>query len=475
MSQLLRVLVVEDSEEDAGLMLRQLRLGGFEPQFTRIASTTAMEAALDRERWDIIICDYCMPGFGGMEALALYKQKGLDIPFIILSGYIGEDIAVAAMKAGVHDYIMKDKMARLVPAVARELRNAAVRQARKMSEQTLRESEERLRASASELENMVNELRTTDNQLRAANQALSESGRKLEQRVYERTIDLTAANTALQCQINQRMRLERELLEIVEKGRRRMGFDLHEDLSQKLMGVSFLIKALERKAANKNLPPLAETRKIQTLINQIINHTHDLAHDFSSLDSQGGNIARELKVLAAHVRKMFQISCRFTCRWKIPVLQQNVTAQLYKIAQEAASNAIKHGHAKFILISLAYRPGRLVLTITNNGAPFPENKGENHRMGLRIMNSRAGLIGASLQVGRQGDDGTVVVCTLPLLNEAKVTQVDFVAPPAAQGRPYAQSSLAGVPLLQTWSETKPSWGVAKRNGGVPMNSANAGD
>jgi CheY-like chemotaxis protein len=251
MNQLLRVLVVEDSENDTELMLRQLRLQGYMTEHARVGSAATMEAALDRERWDVIICDYRMPGFGGMEALALYKQKELDVPFIILSGHIGEDVAVAAMKAGAHDYIMKDKMARLVPAVARELREAAVRQLRKESERALRESEERLRTNARALEQMVNELKVTEEQLREANQALSESRRRLEQRVYERTMDLTAANTALQYQIAERMRLERELLEIVEKERRRMGFDLHDDLSQKLLGVSFLIKALERNVAKK--------------------------------------------------------------------------------------------------------------------------------------------------------------------------------------------------------------------------------
>lgn len=454
MNQLLRVLVVEDSENDAALMLKQLQRGGYETEFVRVDSATTMEAELDRQQWDIIICDYRIPGFGGMEALELYKQKGLDLPFILLSGQIGEDIAVAAMKSGAHDYILKGNMARLVPAVTRELREAATRRARRESDRLLRESEERLQS---------------------ANQALSESRRKLEQRVYERTIDLTAANTALQCQISERMRLERELLEIVEKERCRIGFDLHDDLSQKLMGVSFLIKALERKVAMKQTPPLAETRKIQTLINQIINHTHDLAHDFSSLDSQGGNVARELKRLAAHVRKMFQTPCHFICHDKIPALQPNVNSQLYKIAQEAASNAIKHGHATLISICLAHQSDRLVLTIANDGAPFPENKGEHHRMGLRIMNSRASMIGASLEIGQQGDAGTMVTCTLPLLNETKVTRVDFVATPAGQILPRAEPSWPIAPPRKAWSAIKPPWGEVKRNGNLLMNSDNGGD
>jgi len=121
--------------------------------------------------------------------------------------------------------------------------------------------------------------------------------------VHQRTADLTVANAELQCQINERGRLERELLEIAEKERQRIGFDLHDDLGQKLTGVAFMIKALERKVSKKHLPQIAETRRIQVLINQIINHTHDLAHAFSSLDLQGDDLAMELKELAAKLKK----------------------------------------------------------------------------------------------------------------------------------------------------------------------------
>jgi len=169
---------------------------------------------------------------------------------------------------------------------------------------------------------------------------------------------------------------------------------------------------------------------------------------------------------------MFQTSCRFTCRGKIPVLQQTVTVQLYKIAQEAASNAVKHGHASLISICLAHETGRLVLTITNNGTPFPENKGENHRMGLRIMNSRASMIGASLEIGSKGDDGTMVSCTLPLSNDAKVTQVDFVASPAAGTGSGTELSPSKAPSRKMRSGTKTVWQDVKRNGDLLMNSAN---
>src|SRR5229473_4919442 len=133
MNRVLRVLVVEDSENDAKLMLLKLRRGGYEPEHERVDTAAAMEAALQWCEWDIIICDYVMPGFSGLDALSLFKQKGLDIPFIVFSGHIGEDIAVQAMRAGAHDYIMKDNMARLVPAVTRELREAGIRRARRES------------------------------------------------------------------------------------------------------------------------------------------------------------------------------------------------------------------------------------------------------------------------------------------------------------------------------------------------------
>lgn len=138
----LRALIVEDSEDDAILMLQELRRGGYAPDFERVDTAEAMSAALDKNTWDIVISDYVMPHFSGLAALNLLKEKGLDLPFIIVSGKIGEDIAVEAMKAGAHDYIMKGNTARLIPAVKRELREAEERRARRQAEEALRRSEQ---------------------------------------------------------------------------------------------------------------------------------------------------------------------------------------------------------------------------------------------------------------------------------------------------------------------------------------------
>ncbi len=151
MSLPLRLLLVEDSEDDVLLLLRELRRGDYKLTFERVDIPAAMVAALDRERWDLIICDYCMPHFSAPAALELLKESGLDLPFIIVSGTIGEDIAVAAMKAGAHDYIIKGNLARLVPAVERELREAEMRLAR-------RRAEEQLKASLQEKEVLLKEI-----------------------------------------------------------------------------------------------------------------------------------------------------------------------------------------------------------------------------------------------------------------------------------------------------------------------------
>jgi len=142
----LRVLLVEDSEDDALLLLRELRRGGYEPLSERVDTAAEMEAALDERGWDLVIADHSMPEFSSSAALELLRRKGfVDLPFIIVSGYIGEDAAVAAMKAGAHDYIMKDNLARLNTAIERQLRDAKVRRERRRAEAELKVSETRFR------------------------------------------------------------------------------------------------------------------------------------------------------------------------------------------------------------------------------------------------------------------------------------------------------------------------------------------
>ncbi len=145
MTKPLRVLIVEDNEDDATLLVRTLRHGGFDPVYTRVDNARDLRAALSESPWEMIICDHAMPQFDSFAALALVKETGFDMPFIVVSGMIGEEVAVATMKAGAHDYLMKDKLLRLVPAIERELHEAEERRQRRQTEEALQESEARYR------------------------------------------------------------------------------------------------------------------------------------------------------------------------------------------------------------------------------------------------------------------------------------------------------------------------------------------
>lgn len=524
MSRPLRLLLIEDSEDDAIILLRALKKVGYEFEHERVETPEAMNAALDKSSWDVIISDYVIPGFGGLEALKISQDRKLDIPFIIVSGQIGEDAAVSAMKAGAHDYVMKDSLMRLGPAIGRELQEAEVRRAQRQAREALRDSEERFRQFAENIDaafimsdwepeeglgnvtyvspafatiwqvpcdtlyrnpkswqkavmredkrtltaalaglgkGSVNEqfrivrsdgavrwvhyrafpvkneqdkiyrvaaiaeditkARETQEKLAAnalelqqKNAALDEAKQQLEKRVQERTADLTTANAELQRQIRERRRLENELLDITEKERKRIGIDLHDDLGQHLNGIALLLEALQLKLKQKSLPETAEVERIKTLLIKTMNHAHQVAHDLASVDLQNDDLPAALERLATHAKGMFGLDCFVAAKGKIPALPQVVVKQLYKIAQEAITNAIKHGKAKKVHMDLVNAEGDLIMTIRNDGEPFPETLGLKNRMGLRIMNYRAHVIGATVSVRGQGEHGAIVTCSVPL-------------------------------------------------------------
>ena len=141
----LRVLIAEDSIDDVLLLQRELKRGGYDTVMRRVESAAALAAALDEAPWDVVLCDYVIPGLDIMDALREVQGRGLDLPFIIVSGRVGEDEAAGALKAGAHDFVTKERLHRLVPAIERERREAADRGLRRQAEQALRQSEERYR------------------------------------------------------------------------------------------------------------------------------------------------------------------------------------------------------------------------------------------------------------------------------------------------------------------------------------------
>jgi PAS domain S-box-containing protein len=671
----LRTLIVEDSENDAVLLEIELQRAGYDTFCQVVETASGMINALDQHKWDVVIADYVMPHFNGLAALALVKERGLDLPFIIVSGHITEATAVGAMKAGAHDYVMKDNLTRLGPAVERELREARMRRERRQSEEHLiierafrtaveksvpcgiaavdlegrqtyvnpafcamlgqteaeligakppfsywpperigaieealgsvapdmpgsglelrfrRKNGERFdayvqitplqdnfgnvtgwvsavsditerkrgevrlaaehditrllantpsvseaapkvvlallqglevdagalwvlgagqaeltlsamesRIASPEFDEFINESRklsfasgaplpgqvwkerspasisdlaaveglkrhevagragfrsalafpvqvsdgffgvlefftreilrpdpTMTNMMtaigseiaqfikrRRAEEELLRAHAELEQRVQHRTADLKAANAKLQAAITERRRLEHELLEITDKERRRIGLDLHDDLGQKLSGLSLMTKGLELTLAKRQAAEARDAGKVHALVQEAMGHARDLARDLATLDSKKADLPAALTDLAARAKELFRIPCQFRSHKDIPPLDPAVTNQLYKIVQEAVSNAVKHGKARRIGIRLANGTDRLLLTIHNDGLPFPDHKAQFTGMGLRIMNYRANLIGASLEVKAGPKHGTRVTCSYPL-------------------------------------------------------------
>ncbi|HET6823881.1 MAG TPA: ATP-binding protein [Anaerolineales bacterium] len=152
MATILRALIVEDSEYDTQTMLRELRRGGYEVEYERVETRSAMEQALSERTWDLILCDYTLPRFSAGDALRTLRQSGLDLPFIIISGTIEEENAVDMLKAGAHDFIVKGRMARLLPAIERELKDAETRRLQREAEVQRQELMARLEAINSEIE-----------------------------------------------------------------------------------------------------------------------------------------------------------------------------------------------------------------------------------------------------------------------------------------------------------------------------------
>lgn len=155
MKKIIHVLIIEDNEDDALLEVDELMNGGFNIVFKRVETREAMKECLKERRWECIISDYSLPQFSGIEALEVLKNSGMDIPFILISGIVGEETAVSAMKAGAQDYIMKGNLKRLVPTFERELREAKIRRQKNEAEKTIRSERIMLRTLIDNLPNLI--------------------------------------------------------------------------------------------------------------------------------------------------------------------------------------------------------------------------------------------------------------------------------------------------------------------------------
>jgi PAS domain S-box-containing protein len=212
--------------------------------------------------------------------------------------------------------------------------------------------------------------------------------------------------------ITERKRLEKEILEVSEREQSRIGQDLHDGLCQQLAGIEFRLLALKQKLESKSKKEIAETKKLAKMVRQGIEQTRTLARGLSPVMLETDGLMNALQELAINTKEMFNISCSFNCPAPLPIHDNAVATHLYRIAQEAVQNAIRHGKAKFVVINLFTQNDRIVLGVKDDGVGF-SRKPRNHKgMGLHIMQYRAGMVGGSLAVQREAEGGTSVICSL---------------------------------------------------------------
>jgi two-component system sensor histidine kinase UhpB len=450
--------MVEDSEDDALLILRELRRGGHESDWKRVQTGEAMAEALASRSWDLVISDHSMPAFSSSAALELLRERGMDLPFIIVSGQIGEDVAVAAMRAGAHDYIMKDNMARLNTAIERELREAEVRRERRRAEGQYR----------SIFENAVEGIfqTTVDGALVTANPALarmfgygspeevlaaiSDVGDQLyvdpERRAeFGRLVQKNGEVTGFELQmyrkdgetvwvslaaravlddggmvvgyegtaedITERRRSEEALRAFRETERRRIARDLHDEALQDL---TYALQSLQLARHAAGLADGVTGDEVTERDHQIdalrraVGGLREAIYDLRLDAAREQDLVWSLESLVTLNKTMApQREISLEVEDDFPRALPGPTAtEMLRVVKEALANVRRHSDAERARISLRKKGGWLMAEVEDDGHGFAAAVPPG--AGMTGMNERAQMIGARLEIESEPGEGTRV-------------------------------------------------------------------
>lgn len=254
---------------------------------------------------------------------------------------------------------------------------------------------------------------------RQAEREIRRLNEELEQRVRERTAELKTANDRLKEESERRRHLERDLLEISEREQRRIGQELHDSLGQLLTGVAIMSKALEQKLRRHEMAEAGDAKEIARLVNSAIQETRQLSRGLHPVALDENGLMSALAALAETTQSVFRVSCAFRCRQAVPIRDASTAVHLYRIAQEAVTNAIRHGKTENIQIELSAANSEATLTIRSDGHRFEAASGKGKGIGLLMMRHRAEMIGGVLEVQPGVGGGTKVTCTLGVKSGSK--------------------------------------------------------
>jgi signal transduction histidine kinase len=236
---------------------------------------------------------------------------------------------------------------------------------------------------------------------------LKSSHQLLETRIQDRT-------AALQREIGARQQLEKDVAEVTERERLRIGHELHDTLSQHLAATSLSLQVLSGKLSQDSLPQAADADQAVHLIEDAIDLTRKLAKGLFPLELEGEGLNGALVELCRSAADRHRIKCEFKSESHVQSINSSTATHLYRIAQEAVANAVKHGHVSQVVVDFSAKDGNLVLSVSDDGIGFPEELPADRGLGLRIMASRAGMIGADFFTKNNSVGGVTVKCQLPL-------------------------------------------------------------
>ncbi|MES3014531.1 MAG: response regulator [Pseudomonadota bacterium] len=347
----LQILHLEDSELDHELTLAHLARGQLRAQVRRIDSEAQFLGALDERGWDAIISDYNLPGFSGLVALDLLKASGRDTPFVLVSGEIGEDTAVEAMRNGASDYLLKNNLARLVPALLHAIEATETRSARERADRELDESKQRLRELAQHLQNSIEQ---------------------------------------------ERIAIAREI---------------HDDVGGSLTALKFDLAWIARHSDSDEV--LSRVNSALETVTLALDSSKRIMHNLRPAILEQGLVAA-LHWLASRFEKRTGIDCAIRLPVETPLLPTGVPLVAYRTAQEALTNITKHAQATRVQLDLSLAGGVLSLEISDNGRGLNnDDLAKARSFGIRGLHERAGTVGGWVELS-SGAGGTTMILSVPL-------------------------------------------------------------
>jgi signal transduction histidine kinase len=364
----MRVLHLEDSVPDHELALLHLLRAGLRVDALRVDTESGLRDALATQEWDVVLSDFNLPGFNGLRAQEILRESGKDLPFILVSGEIGEDTAVAAMRNGAADYLLKNNLARLAPAV----------------EHAIAAQRDRLaRARA-------------DRELAASRQRLSE--------------------------------LAQHLQTSVEMERAAIAREIHDDVGGSLTAIQFDLAWIGRHVAAGDVQPAEVQQRVLTALETVqhaIESSQRIMHNLRPAILEQGLVAA-LQWMAAQFEKRNHLACLFRTSHESMQLPAGVPLVAYRFAQEALTNVSKHAQATRVMIDLSMSRGVLSLEVSDNGRGLSrDDLAKTRSFGLRGLHERAGTVGGWVDVSSNAA-GTVLMLSVPMRRDgAPAGEADF--------------------------------------------------